>query len=76
MSKNEKYLHGRKEGVKTDQGKMVRNGTPKMLPGGGAKCESGSHNEELTAAAHGIYQKAVKNGGGSGEIGDKAIKTR
>ena len=46
-------------GVKTDQGKMVRNGTPKTVETGGSSCGGGS--AELAAVAKAI--NSPKKGG-------------
>lgn len=72
--KGEKYLHGRQEGVKTDQGKKTKMGVIRVI--GSEPSSDGGGSSELNSAVHSIYQKAVRNGGGNGEIGDKAVKTR
>lgn len=72
--KNNKFLKGRTAGVATDEGSMVRNGTRKTIDCGGMSDGGGS--SELNNVAHAIYRKSVKNGGGSGAIGDQAIKDR
>lgn len=47
-------------GVKTDQGKMVRNGTPKTVSTGGA-CDGGG-SAELAKAAKAIHSGNKKGG--------------
>lgn len=73
----EKYVQGRKEGVKDNQGKMTKRGTNKTIDGDSGGSHSGSHDEELSKAASSIYGNSVKNGGGREcWIGDKAVKNR
>lgn len=50
------------KGVKTDQGKMVRNGTPKTIPCSGASDGGGS--SEVASAARAI--NSPKKGGAPG----------
>lgn len=47
-------------GVKTDQGKVVRNGTPKTVSTGGA-CDGGG-SSELAKAAKAIHSGNKKGG--------------
>lgn len=51
-----------------------KGGSPKVSASGG-ECDGGTKDSELASAASGIYGKAVRNGGGSGE-GQKAIQKR
>lgn len=78
----EAYLHGRRAGVEETYGMKG-----KRLPGGHGRvaeitvpahkmdqADSGSLQEDLTSAAHTMYQDAVKNAGD--KYGDKALTKR
>lgn len=51
-----------------------KGGSPKVSASG-SECDGGTKDSELASKASGIYSKAVRNGGGSGE-GQKAFQKR
>lgn len=74
VMKGEEYLEGRRAGVEGTYGEP-RKGVAERTVFRHGDNEGGGENG-LPAAASGIYQKALRNGGGSNTGGDEALTKR
>jgi len=71
----EEYVKGRRAGVEGTQGASRKGSAEKTIPDSDMHdADSGSRQSDLSAAAKGLYGKAVGNKGDA--IGDKALTER
>lgn len=74
MSKGETYLKGRTAGVEGTYGEKRKGGVEKTVVHLGDN--EGGGSTPCAEAARGIYEKALRNGGGSDTGGDEALRKR
>lgn len=74
VTHGEEYLEGRRAGVEGTYGEK-RSGVAERTVFRHGDNEGGGE-DELPSAASGIYQKAVRNGGGFNTGGDEALRRR